>query len=195
MTNHSTEHGGHLTPREVSRFVDGSLSPAESHPVEAHLAVCSRCLAETVEIGRLVRARARRRRLVVAVPTAAVAALGILLFATGSPEPEPFQGQVFRDAGTGVQRFEVVAPSNDIAIVADSLRFVWRSAGADVQYALSVTDMNGSPVLSQATSDTTLLVRVAPNFPAGQTYFWFVDALFNDGESATTGIHRFAVPP
>jgi hypothetical protein len=149
-----------------------------------------------VHVGRLVRARERRKRLFVGVPVAAAAAAaGILLFTSRPPEPSPLAGRVFRDAGEGAQRLEVVAPANDSAIVSDSLRFVWRSAGADVQYGLSVTDTNGGPITSESTSDTTMAFPVAPNFAAGQTYFWFVDALFNDGESATTGIHRFTIPP
>ncbi len=192
MTNQSNEPG-HLTPREISRFVDGRLSAAESHHVEEHLAKCSPCRTEIVEVGRLVRMRARRRRLLVLTPVAAAAvAAGILLFAPGSGEPE--DGRAFRAPGEGIQRVEVVAPSNDSTVVSDSIRFTWRSVGPDVQYALAVTDLNGEPVFSESTSDTTLVFSVVGNLPSGRTYFWFVDALFTDGESATTGIHRFSIP-
>ncbi len=194
MTNQSNEHG-HLTPREISRFVDGPLSAAESHHVEEHLAICSRCRAEIVEVGRLVRMRARRRRLLVLTPVAAAAAVaGILLFAPRSGEP-PEDGRAFRALGEGIQRVEIVAPTNDSTVSTDSIRFTWRSAGADVQYALAVTNLDGEPVFSQSTSDTTLVLSVVGNLPSGRTYFWFVDALFTDGESATTGIHRFSIPP
>jgi hypothetical protein len=176
--------------------VDGALSPAERHHVEAHLATCSVCRAETVHVGRLVRARERRKRLFVVVPVAAAAAAAGILLLTSSPsEPSPLTGRVFRDAGDGAQRLEVVAPIDDSTVVSDSLRFVWRSAGTDVQYALAVTDSNGGPIMSETTADTTLVFPVVPNLAAGQTYFWFVDALFNDGESATSGIHRFIIPP
>lgn len=194
MTNQSNEHG-HLTPREISRFVDGRLSATESHHVEEHLAICSRCRAEIVEVGRLVRMRARRKRLLVLTPVAAAAvAAGVLLFTPQSRGPLE-DGRAFRAPGEGIQRVEVVAPSNDSTVVSDSIRFTWRSVGPDVQYALAVTDLNGEPVFSESTSDTTLVLSVVGNLPSGRTYFWFVDALFTDGESATTGIHRFSIPP
>jgi hypothetical protein len=195
MTNQSNQPHGHLTPREISRFVDGRLSAAETHHVEEHLAICSPCRAEIVEVGRLIRMRARRRRLLVLTPVAAAvaAAAGILLFAPRSGEPLG-NGRAFRALGEGIQRVEVVAPTNDSTVSTDSVRFTWRSAGADVQYALAVTDLNGEPVFSESTSDTTLVLSVVGNLPSGRTYFWFVDALFTDGESATTGIHRFSIP-
>ncbi len=194
MMNQSNEPG-HLTPREISRFVDDRLSAAETHHVEEHVAICSPCRAEIVEVGRLVRMRARRRRLLVLTPVAAAAvAAGILLFAPRSGEPLG-DGRAFRGPGGGIQRVEIVAPTNDSTVSTDSVRFTWRSAGADVQYALAVTDLNGEPVFSESTSDTTLVLSVVGNLPSGRTYFWFVDALFTDGESATTGIHRFSIPP
>jgi hypothetical protein len=139
--------------------------------------------------------RARRRLLLMLTPVAAAAAAaGILLFAPRSGEPLG-NGRAFRAAGEGIQRVEIVAPTNDSTVSTDSIRFTWRSAGADVQYALAVTDLDGEPVFSESTSDTTLVLSVVGNLPLGRTYFWFVDALFTDGESATTGIHRFSIPP
>jgi hypothetical protein len=89
---------------------------------------------------------------------------------------------------------EVVAPVNDSAITEDSIRFVWRNVGEVAQYSMKVTDTAGDVLMSQTTTDTVSAIAVTADLRAGHTYFWYVDALFGDGESATTGIRRFNIP-
>ena len=61
-------------------------------------------------------------------------------------------------------------------------RFLWLSTAT------------GEPVLNRAVRDTSAYVEVAPPLMSGQAYFWFIDALMDDGGVARSSVWRFTIP-
>ena len=182
---------GHLRPEQIATYLSGSLDPARRR-AEAHLRVCDECRRELVEINRLVQVHRRRRRLLIVVPLAAAAGLTLLLVPRLQDEGEATRR--VRAGEEGGQRIEAVRPVDGASVSSDSITFTWRSVTDGAQYALQVTDSVGDIVLSESTADTILMVAARLLRP-GQTYIWYVDALLPNGESATTGLRRFAIPP
>lgn len=194
MTDQSQQPDDHLSPEQIARYLDPTASVLDQKRMEAHLAKCDYCRGEVVATKRLIQARKRNRRWLFAVPVAAAAAVVFLLVAPPSQDSLD-EGRPVRAGSEGGQRVEVVAPANDSSIAADSISFIWRDVGDVAQYSLRVTDTTGDVVVSETSSDTVLVLATRQHFRPGRTYFWFVDALFGDGESATTGIRRFKIPP
>jgi len=74
-----------------------------------------------------------------------------------------------------------------------SVRFLWHSAGQNVQYRLTVTNQRGDIVWSFGTADTAAVLPASMRVQSGNPYFWYVDALLPDGRSATSRVQRFNV--
>jgi anti-sigma factor RsiW len=185
-----TSPSPHPTAHALARYVDRTLLADEQVQVEDHLAGCSACREELAAVSALVPRRRRTRWLAAAVPLAA-AALAIALL--HSPRDDAAPIPALRDGGEGVERVMVVGPTVGARVVADSLRFAWRSAGPDARYHLTVTTTAGANAWAASTGDTVLVparrgTRLGPG-----TYFWYVDALRPDGTTATTGVQRFEV--
>lgn len=183
----------HLTAEEITRFVQQTLTPDERVSVAAHLDGCERCRSEVVETGRVVRAPPSRSRWLYAVP--ALAAAAAVVFFAIPRSSSVANGTALRGADERIPRVAVVAPSNDAEISSESLTFIWRAAGEGAQYTLTVTGTTGRVVLGQPTVDTTLTLSVTSALERGQTFLWYVDAVLANGESATSGIHRFMTSP
>ncbi len=95
----------------------------------------------------------------------------------------------------GIPRFGTVNPSSAQPVPADSVVFVWRRAGAEASYRLTVTDPAGGQMWTTATADTVAPLPASVRLARGQAYFWYVDALLPTGESATTGVQEFRTAP
>jgi hypothetical protein len=104
------------------------------------------------------------------------------------------EGVVMRaESGEGTERFEIVAPPDLDSIVATSLEFVWRSVAADAYYRLTLTNPDGDVVWNGSTEDTSMVFPGDVIVSSGVTYYWYVDALLERGQSATTGVSRFVI--
>ena len=191
MANDEATARDHLSAEEVAGYLDRALSSAEQERIEAHLADCAKCRGELTEVARVRRARPRWTRWYVTTPAAAAAAVILLLvWRPGVPG----SSDVLRDTeigAEGIPRFGVVAPVEVSPVAPDSVVFVWRAAGADAHYQLTLTDVTGDPLWSGTTADTTAGLPIDVLLGRGQAYFWYVDALLPDGESATTGVQQF----
>ena len=182
---------GHLRPEEIANYLSGTPDPARER-AEAHLRACDECRRELIKVNRLVQAHRRRRRRLIVVPLAAAAVLALML--VPRPQDQEDATRRVRAGGEGGQRIEAVRPVDGASVSSDSITFTWRPATEGAQYALQITDTAGDIVLSQSTADTTLMVAARLLRP-GQTYIWYLDALLPNGESATTGLRRFTIPP
>ncbi len=183
-----------MSPEQVAGYLDHALGTVEQAQTEAHLAECSSCRAELLEVARLRRAPPHWRRWYVTVPAAAAAAVLVLLAVRPGP-PEPGPGTIRAGPSEGIPRFGTVAPVPDRPVPSDSILFVWHSAGVDANYRITVTDPTGSPVWTDATGDTTGLLPPGIRLTRDQAYFWYVDALLPNGQAATTGPREFRTAP
>lgn len=186
-----SQRDAHLRPEEIAEYLSGSDGPGRQR-AEAHLKGCDECCRELIEVNRLAHAYRRRHRRLVLVPVAAAAVLALIMI----PRVQgPADGtRRIRAGNEGGQRIEVVRPVDGASVRSDSITFVWKPAAEGAQYALQITDATGDVALSEFTADTTLMVA-SGMLPPGQAYIWYLDALLPNGESATTGLRRFTIPP
>jgi hypothetical protein len=137
----------HLSSFTLDALALGSLSPAESAAAEAHLQSCPRCRADRDEAAQLrqdfsaqvlprlgVPKRARRRwswpRLIpiLALPTAAAAALVLYMRAQGEPAIQTKGGPMLSVYARHADRVFAVRDGQSLQ-PADELRFVVAGAG------------------------------------------------------------------
>lgn len=192
---------GHLASQELAAYVDKSLTAEERTAAEAHLAECAECRREVLEVTRVLRSRYRIRPYV-AGGLAAAAAVATLLLVNPRPGREESVGseRVVRSSGRGVTGessigISVISPQDGSEISSKILSFHWKSLGTDVLYRVILTDQNGADVWTIDTPDTGLTLPASIALMPGRRYFWYVDALLPDGQTATTGVHGFTVKP
>jgi hypothetical protein len=190
----STENA-HLSAQRVAAYLDRDLPDTDRAAIEAHAAECTACRAELVEVARLRRARPLWRRWHVLVPAAAAAA--VILFLVGRGQVPAGGGEVVRSRppAEGVPRFAAVSPVPNEPIPPADVVFIWRSAGSEAGYQITVTDVTGTRVWGSGTSDTTARLPASARLERGRSYFWYVDALLPGGQSATSGVREFRTTP
>ena len=190
----------------VEQYVAGRLTADQDLEfLEAHLLTCSDC-REDVRLAtalraelkpdaavRLHRSALRRGRAWWLVGTAAAAAVLVLVLGRDFNQ-RGATGPVLRAGNEGVPHVAIVSPVSGAVTPRDSLAFVWRSAGQDVAYKLTVTNEAGDVVWTAAGLDTVRRLPRDVRLTGGRSYFWYVDALLPDGRSAITAVQRFAVP-
>ncbi len=193
VTDQSPEH---LTAQELAGFLERELSTDEHRRVAAHLNGCAECRSEMSRASAVLgRNRSRRRLVAGLVPLAAAAAIAAVLLVPDSalgPRGDP---PVVRGGGEGTVVFEAASPADGEVVDLAQLSFVWRSAGTDARYELTITDERGDPVWSGGSMDTVLAPPPDVPLAAGETYFWNVDALLDGARSATTVFRRFTIEP
>ena len=197
MEHHSSEQAGHLSPEEVVAWVDRTADRDLNERIESHLADCDACREEVVSVRRTVSALQTRRRWLMATVLPLAAVLVLIFFSTTGERGVP-PSTVLRqgDVGAeGVVPIQVLTPPEGGAVSGDPVTFRWRSPGEDLAYHLTLTDEGGSVVWSETVSDTTVSLpdSLAP-LPVGR-YYWLVDGLLRGGESASSGLREFRVPP
>ena len=130
------------------------------------------------------------------VPLAAAAVLAALLLVPGFPlGPGDDESRIRGGASEGIALFEAASPGDDEVVGAADLVFIWRPAAGEARYQVTVTDVRGDPVWSAPSSDTLLALDPDVGLIAGETYYWYVDALLDGARSATTVFRRFTVEP
>jgi hypothetical protein len=183
----------HLTPELIAAHLARETTEAELRVAQLHLLDCASCRRDLTEAATVTADRRPRRWIAIAIPAAAAAAALFLLLPGQAPSPE---GTATRGPGTeGVRQFAAVTPVEGAPVPTDSLVFRWRSEGPAVHYILTVTDENGDIVWTAATNDTSIVPPRGVSLQPGSRYFWYVDALFEDARSSTTGVREFAIQP
>ncbi len=201
----------HIATEELASFLNGGMVAAERSRIQAHLAECSECRGELVEITKIESRVASGRRWRTAVPLVAAAGLAAVLLAgplvrqagdrTPAEETVPAVPEGVRRAPEaaaereGVRRFPAIQP-RDGSELNGRPSFEWGVAGGEgTVYRLTITDTGGAPLWSEETSETSLLPPPQLQLEPGRTYLWYVDALLADGTAATTGVLQFRVSP
>jgi hypothetical protein len=109
----------------------------------------------------------------------------------------PFQsspdGTAERGGSEGLPAITAISPTAEAVMPAEPVRFVWHSAGPNVQYRLTVTKQQGDIVWSFGTADTAAVLPASVRVQRGHRYFWYVDAVLPDGRTATSRVQRFNV--
>jgi len=180
----------HVDDLQATMYLDRRLDPSELDRVEAHLAACPGCREDLVATRGLLRTAGRSRQLVVA---GTVTAFATIVFAAGSI----FRSGAVHD-GDPVLRTEGDAaalvsygPSGEVGM--PGLRFVWGSAAGVEAYRITISEEDGSSVWSGSVLDTAVTVPDSVALVAGNRYWWFVDALLEDGNTISTGAREFHV--
>ena len=189
----------------VERYVSGRLqTERDLSDFETHLLTCDSC-REEVRLGLVLRAELGapaalqqrgslpRRKSWLILGAAAAAAVVVVI---ARPSSQHLSDQpVVRGGDEGMPVIAAVSPTAAAVVSAPSLTFVWRSAGAGAQYRVTVTSERGDVVWTGASADTVQYVPRTARLQRGATYFWYVDALLPDGESATSRVRRFTLAP
>ena len=192
MTNSDNSH---LTPETIAAYVDRTALSEDRRSVEAHVSHCSECRHELVTVTRVVRSRRARRGLLIAVPAAAAAAFALIFLGLPEGGGVPGENAVVTRAreGEGIERFEIVAPSDLDSVGVSSLEFVWRSVEPGASYRLTLTNADGDVLWVGNSEDTSLALPDDIRSSAEGSCYWYVDALLEGGLSATTGVSRFLI--
>lgn len=177
---------------QLAAYLSGTLSPDRAAEVEAHLAACDSCRADFVATRRVLLQRVSTRPAWI-LGGGMAAALLLALPAVWSYLRPPGAPDIERAPTSSSTVLPIVAPAEGARAEGERARLVWRSAGVETQYRLTVTDSAGGRVWSGETADTT--VTLAPGLTASPgSYYWIVDALLPDGRVRSTGTHRFSTP-
>ena len=187
----------HLTTGEVAAYLEKSLTAPEQERVERHLARCAECRDEVVQV-QSIESMSRRpgKGMYLSIGAVAAAAVVALVLVT------PFGRQLlFTDiesptrssATEGAVAIAAIAPVEGDLVGREGLTLVWRSVGAETAYQITLTNPQGDVVWTARTPDTTAAVPSTVELIADASYYWYVDALLEDGRPATTGIQRFVV--
>ena len=188
----------HLSAEIVAAYVDATLVDEERTRVEAHLAECSECRREVIEVSGAIHTRGRFRPWQVIAPVAAAAAvIAVVFLGPKILQSPPSPGPVLRgsdsissqQARTGI---EVISPAEGSSLSHADVQFVWRPPALDASYRFTVTAEDGEVIWSVATPDTAVAIPSSAAFQPGRTYFWYVDALLPDGRSTSTGVRQFS---
>jgi len=195
MTIETEARTEHLDAATTASYLDGRLEARETERVRSHLADCDECRAEVVEVAGAAEriTSTKRRRLYVPAAAAAVAALVLI----GGPlTRDADRGDVLRAPdriGTqgAADAIAAVTPSAGATVDPSGLVLTWRAVGPQTMYRVTVTDSGGDPLWSRETRDTAVLLPAQVVLERGAPYRWYVDALFPDGRTATTGVQSF----
>ena len=172
---------------QVVGYVAGTLDPMERERVEAHLADCAECTSEVVETSRL-RRRDRASPRWLGVAAAAAAIIGVVIV---GPRIIPRRAQAPTIRGTPSElTVSPVAPADDVTLQAFP-EFTWHPLTGATAYHVAVTRATGDSVWDITTRDTTARPTVSEIEPG--LFYWYVDALLEDGRSIAGGVHRFRI--
>ena len=121
------------------------------------------------------------------------AAAVLIFFVARAPFRSNSDGTVQRGGTEGLPVITAISPAAEAVMPRQSVRFLWHSAGQNVQYRLTVTNQRGDIVWSFSTADTAAWLPASLRIQRGNPYFWYVDALLPDGRPATSRVQRFNV--
>lgn len=187
----------HPSAGELAGYVDGDVTDEERRRVEAHLSRCAPCRDDLVVVREAVRSKPSRLRWVAGAAAAAAIALLLLTPAMLDDGTAPtLRGPDSADPAPGaMSAIEVVAPAEATATPAAELRFVWRPAGPGAQYRLTITTAAGDAVATVTTADTVVASLEDAELAPDTEYYWWVEALRADRETAETGLRSFRTAP
>ena len=186
---------GPLSPEDLAAYLDGRLNGQELERVESVLADSPSAREELVDVSRMIstipeRKPVLRRRWM--LPSLAAAA-AVVLVTVPSLSRKPVERKVESDRRAVPDddiRLRTLAPSDGATLNEDLPMFLW-SALPGATYRLTVTTAEGETVWQTSTGDTAVSLPASTRISRGASYYWSVDALREDGSSATSGVLEF----
>ena len=187
----------HLTTGEVAAYLGKSLTAHEQERVEGHLARCVECRDEVVQV-QSIESVSRRPGKGMYLGVGAVAAAAVLTLVLVTPFGRqllfPDTESATRSSATeGAVVIGAIAPADGDGVSRAGLTLLWHGVSAEMSYQITLTNQQGDVVWTERTADTTAIVPSTVELTADASYYWYVDALLEDGRPATTGIQRFVV--
>jgi hypothetical protein len=188
--------GPHLDPGSIAAYLDGALDDEQVAAVQEHLFACDECRDLVTDASGALQAARRRSRSWLVPTVAAAAVTGLLLIGLplleSAADAPVVRGTADSAATTeSGSRLEVVLPRPGTVLRSPEGRLVWRAAGTNANYAVTIADAGGDPVWQTETRDTAVAIPPSVGLEPDVTYLWYVDALTEDGRSVTTGVQRF----
>ena len=181
-----TKVSDHPSVEEIAAYLSGKMPNEAVVALESHLSNCRGCRNEVTSARKLIRERVSGARFWV-LPAAAAAVLLIALAV--KPGDRLVTERASNARGEGRETITVISPGAETNLF--PLRFVWRSAGSEVLYALSLSDFSGNSVWETQTMDTSIVLPQTVTLSPGTVYLWYVDASTANGMTATSGVHSF----
>lgn len=188
----------HSSASDISAYLDQTLSEGDHKRVETHLATCSECREEVVELSRLLRSYPRRRPLLHWAMAAGIAATLALMLGRVPwiDEAKHLTGpveQIERGARPEEDhRLSAWTPAKGVPHHRDSLILTWGAAqGSRVQYRATLSTSDGQVLWTASTPDTMLVPPRSLDLRKGETFYWYTDAILPDGRTLTTGVQEF----
>lgn len=187
----------HLTTGEVAAYLERSLTAPEQERVERHLARCAECRDEVVQVQN-IESVSRRPGPGRYLGIGAVAAAAVVTFVLVTPFGRQLlftdtESPTRSSAAEGTVAIGAIAPADGDRVNREGLTLLWHSVSPETSYQITLTNPQGDVVWTARTPDTTAAVPSAVELIADASYYWYVDALLEDGRPATTGILRFVV--
>lgn len=199
MTSNRDQLRAHLDDGDIAAYIDGVMTESELRSAEAHLAACDECRREatasqdvvsSAPSPRAARPRSRARWIGAAAAAAMmIVAVSTLTRTTSIADKE-------RSATDGVPNTQRVVPivgPVDGTPLGNDRRLVWRAEASGATYRITVGDDSGQPIHSATLADTSLVIPQSVGLTPGRKYFWYVDAMADDGSTATSGLNSFTV--
>jgi hypothetical protein len=186
----------HVDTERLVAFLDHQLPPAANEEVVAHFAECSACRREMTAVRQLLKRPEKRIPWHLVSPMVVALAASIVFFivpSVGRVGTEPAGSIRSGAAITSTEQMQpitMMTPAYDAALDGRGAIFVWRAAGIDATYRLTVTDSIGTVVYAVSTVDTSAALPDSVHLRPGP-YFWSVAARLRDARSAKTGARRF----
>ena len=141
----------------------------------------------------------RRRGTLVLAPLLLLTGVVVVVFVGRPSVPDPVDGLesgIVRSAPTVEQRsIAVTVPAPGGTVSRTDSVFAWRPVAANATYRVRILTTAGEEVLRAETVDSTVIVDVGRLTPAGLRYYWVVDAILEDGRTATSGMNEVHVMP
>lgn len=185
----------HLNPERISAYLAHTLSESDRESVEKHLTYCDHCRYEVIGAARFVNKLTPRPRYIRLVTVLAAAAAVLLVVVSIDRAAPAENANVLRAVSSSVPTFEALEPVDGSTINSNELVFVWHAEKDEPYYDLHLLDEIGNELWTQSTTDTSVILSPSVVLKAGQTYFWYVDALLRGVQTSTTGIRQFNVAP
>ena len=190
---------GPLSPEDLAAYLDGRLNGQELERGESVLAGSPSAREELVDVSRMISTipepkPVSRRRWI--LPSLAAAAAAVVLVTVPSLSRKPVESKVESERRAVPDddiRLRTLAPSDGATLNENLPMFLWNSLPG-ATYRLTVTTAEGETVWQTSTGDTAVSLPASTRISRGASYYWSVDALREDGSSATSGVREFKLP-
>jgi anti-sigma factor RsiW len=190
MTEHSDQH---LGTHEIAAYVDGTASGEGRAVIEAHLATCSDCRAEVLDVARIVRTApvSRGGPSRIWIPAMAAAALALLWVGP----------RVWREQVPPQHREEAVTmtvaprPIAPLGTVERASALLWSSVPDANSYRVRLFDADGTVLWEREATDTVVPIPDSIALRPQLLYYWRVEAHTGFDRRAESDLVEFRLQP